>query len=45
VDDPLLAEVLEELRKPRRESHFKTWMRAAHQGLTEDDLDELENTS
>ena len=40
VDDPLLAEILEALRKPKRESYFKTWMRAAHPGLTEDELDE-----
>lgn len=40
VDDPLLAEILEALRKPGRESYFKTWTHAAHPGLTEDELDE-----
>ena len=34
VDDPLLEEILEALRKTRRKSEFKTWMRAAQPSLT-----------
>ena len=45
VDDPLLAEVLMALRKPRQESNFKTLTRLAWPDLSEKELDLLEMMS